>query len=380
MQRRVCFILCIILILVNLAVLCAAAAPKPETAPMQVPELSAKTAALIDFRSGRVLYEKDGDEPMLIASTTKIMTALVVLENCGLDDMVRVSPEAVGIEGSSLYLKAGERISVRDLLYGLMLRSGNDAAVALAIHCAGSVEEFVRLMNGRAQELDLRNCRFANPNGLDDDNHYCSALDLARITAEAMKSEDFRTIVSTKNYRAGGRAFKNHNKLLWYYDGAVGVKTGYTKKSGRTLVGAADIDRGTIISVTLDASNDWSDQKKLFDYGYNNFTQKECVTKGEVIGRIPVFTGQADYVRVIADEDFYYPLAQDEELTKKILLPQYIFAPVTDGDVLGTVEYYLDKELVGCVDLIPENAVELCRCADKSLLDKIIGIFKKDTK
>lgn len=341
------------------------------------PKLSAQAAALIDLGSGRVLFESDADKPLPIASTTKIMTALVVLENCELDDVVKVSPLAVGAEGSSLYLKAGERLTVKDLLYGLMLRSGNDAALALAIHCAGSVEVFAHMMNERAAGLGLHNCLFANPNGLDDENHYCSALDLARITAEAMQNDDFKQIVSTKRYSVGQRSFKNHNKLLWNYEGAVGVKTGFTKKAGRTLVGAAENEGRTIITVTLNDPSDWSDHARLFDYGFKSFTARQYIMVDEIIARIPVIGADALSIPVKAEE-FSYPLTEGEQLTKRILLPQYLFAPVTEGDVLGTIEFLMDDEVIKSVDLEAACSVEMSEDENNSLLGRIFRIFKKE--
>ena len=177
--------------------------------------LSAEHAILMDADSGRVLYEKDADSRSLIASTTKIMTALVVCEQCNVLDRVRIMPEAVGIEGSSMYLQADEILTVQELLYGLMLQSGNDAAVALAIYCGGTVEGFAQLMNDEARRIGLTGTHFENPNGLDNENHYSTARDLAKLTAYAMKNEIFAKTVSTKSIQVGSRSLTNHNKLLW---------------------------------------------------------------------------------------------------------------------------------------------------------------------
>ena len=201
--------------------------------------VSARSAILVDAQTGRVLYEKNADEQSLIASTTKIMTGLLVCEAGELEREISVPPEAAGVEGSSLYLKAGERITVRELLYGLMLRSGNDAAVALAIATAGSMEAFVGRMNEKAQALGLTNTHFENPNGLDGEVHYSTARDLAKLSVCAMQNETFRAVVSSKNFTENGRSFTNHNKLLWRVDGADGIKTGYTKRAGRILAGSA---------------------------------------------------------------------------------------------------------------------------------------------
>ena len=196
------------------------------------PNDSAHSAVLVDAATGRVLYEKNADACSLIASTTKIMTALIICEQCDLQDIVTVPAEAVGVEGSSLALTAGEKLTVEALLYGMMLRSGNDAAAALAIYSAGSIPAFAEKMNRRAAELGLRGTHFENPHGLDADTHYSTARDLARLACAALKNADLRRIVGTKTITVGGRALTNHNKLLWRYPGATGVKTGYTKKPG----------------------------------------------------------------------------------------------------------------------------------------------------
>ena len=177
-------------------------------------------------------------------------------------------PEAAGIEGSSLYLKAGDTRSVRELLYGLMLRSGNDAAAALAVCCDGSVEAFVARMNTRARELGLRQTHFANPSGLDDEDHYSTARELALLARAAMENRTFREVVSTRSITIDGRTMTNHNKLLWRYEGALGVKTGYTRTAGRILVGAAERDGRRLIAVTIADPNDWADHAALYDYGF----------------------------------------------------------------------------------------------------------------
>ena len=207
--------------------------------PVRARAMSAEKAILLDGTTGRILFEKRIDEQSLIASTTKIMTALIVCEQCNVLDRMRIPKEAVGIEGSSLYLQEGEVLTVQDLLYGLMLHSGNDAAVALAIYCGGTVEGFVELMNDKAHNLGLSGTHFANPNGLDSPGHYSSARDLATLAAYAMENPIFYQTVSTKSMKIGQRYLTNHNKLLWRVEGADGVKTGYTKAAGRILVSSA---------------------------------------------------------------------------------------------------------------------------------------------
>ncbi|MDD6815480.1 MAG: D-alanyl-D-alanine carboxypeptidase [Firmicutes bacterium] len=256
-----------------------AAKPEPgETAPaIAAPSVSAGAAILIDAEDGTVLYEKNADQKMYPASTTKIMTALVVLETLeelelGLDSEIIVPAEAQGVEGSSLYLKAGERMSVEELLYGLMLQSGNDSAVALAACVGGSAEHFVDQMNQRAAELGCRGTHFVNPNGLYDAEHYTNARDLAYIAREAMKREDFRKIVGSQRWSSEGssaRTFVNKNKTVFQYEGGDGVKIGFTKASGRTLVSSASRDGHRVIAVVLNDGNWFQDAYALMDFGFS---------------------------------------------------------------------------------------------------------------
>lgn len=229
--------------------------------------------AVIDLRSGKIIKSSNGQAKLPIASTTKILSAITVIEEVfDLDEEIFVPSAAVGIEGSSVYLSSGERISYRDLLYGLMLRSGNDCAVALAIKTSGSVEKFVAKMNEVAKKAGAINSSFANPHGLDDEKHYSTADDLAKITAYAMKNDVFRTIVSTKYHDTSGevsRCFKNKNKMLWNYDGAIGVKTGYTKKSGRCLVSAAEKDGKSFAVVVLNVNDMWNVSENLLNEAFS---------------------------------------------------------------------------------------------------------------
>lgn len=260
-----------------LAAIVLTAAFSLHAVPVQAPSVSAKSAILFDASSGRVLWQQNASERSLIASTTKIMTAFLAVQLCPMEDLVTIPQEAVGTEGSSVYLKAGECMSVRELLLGLMLSSGNDAAIALAIHTCGSVGGFVRLMNWEAAHLGLRDTRFANPNGLDDENNYSTALDLAHLTAAALQNERFAAIVGTKQAEiSGGRFLTNHNKLLWRYDGCIGVKTGFTKAAGRILVSAAKRNGRTLIAVTIGDGNDWADHAALLDYGFEEHPWKNA--------------------------------------------------------------------------------------------------------
>lgn len=249
------------------------------------PQTYAKAACLIDGKSGAVLYEKSSNLHLPMASTTKIMTALVVLERLPLDAVVTVPKEATLVEGSSIYLRENEKITVKELLYGLLLESGNDAAHTLAVAAAGDIPSFAALMNQKAAALGLCDTHFENPHGLSADGHYTTAYELARITAEAMKNEFFRTTVATKKHISPSldgeltRYFFNHNKLLRLYDGAVGVKTGFTKAAGRCLVSAAEKDGSLFIAVTLDDANDWNDHMAMLSYASAQFDTVEIAAE-----------------------------------------------------------------------------------------------------
>ena len=229
-------------------------------------EVSATAAVLMDADMGQVLYEKNGDRQMLIASTTKIMTALVVLEHAAPDDVITVTPDHMA-EGSSMYLKAGETVRGEELLYGLRLCSGNDAALALT-ECAGGLTPFVALMNEKAAALGMAHTSFANPNGLDADGHYSTARDMAVLAAAAVENPTFRRICSSRSVTIGQRTMENHNRLLRQVEGCVGLKTGYTQAAGRTLVSCTERDGCRLVAVTLQDGNDWADHAALYDYGF----------------------------------------------------------------------------------------------------------------
>ncbi|MDR2606546.1 MAG: D-alanyl-D-alanine carboxypeptidase [Oscillospiraceae bacterium] len=235
------------------------------------PRESAYCAVLYNPADGTTLYADSADNQRPIASVTKIMTALIVVERCKLNDTMTFKREWL-CEGSSSGFQPGKEYTVRQMLYALLLASGNDAAIGLAEFTAGSVDAFSDLMNAKAEQLNLGDSHFANPNGLDDDNHYSSALDMAKLTAYALKNMKFALIASTQEARVGGIYFKNHNKLLWQYEYAVGVKTGYTSKAGRTLVSAAQKNGATLICVTLNDPNDWDDHAALYDWGFQQLS------------------------------------------------------------------------------------------------------------
>ena len=264
---------------------------------LPVHAISAKSAVLMDCATGRLLYEKNSEQKSLIASTTKIMTAILVCERTNVLDRVKIPKEAVGIEGSSLYLREGEILTIQELLYGMMLHSGNDAAVALAIYCGGTVEGFAQMMNDKARSIGMTNSHFENPHGLDSENHYSTAHDLAILSRYAMQNPIFAEIVSTKTVKIGQRQLRNHNKLLWFLDGADGVKTGYTKAAGRILVSSACRDGRRLVAVTISAPNDWQDHISLLDNGFHQYTQQCIVRKDEMLGYAEIAGGEAGKVQ-----------------------------------------------------------------------------------
>ena len=312
---------------------------------------SARAAILMDAESGRVLYEQNADEPMLIASITKIMTAVVALEEGDLNRSYTVTAQDMA-EGSSMYLQTGETLTLEELLYGLMLASGNDAALAVA-HCVcGTVEKFVAEMNAKAEELGMENASFANPNGLDDEAHYASARDMAVLTAYALQNATFVRIVSTKSVTIAGRTLTNHNKLLDWYQGCIGVKTGYTKAAGRTLVSAARRDGQTLVAVTLSDGNDWQDHTALLDYGFGAYPREAVLSAGERLHTIPVKGGTAPEVALAAGAEVSYPLASGESVSFTVDAPEAVTAPLPAGATVGTVTVSLDGAVIGQAPLV----------------------------
>lgn len=327
--------------------------------PVHCHGISARKAILIDGTTGRVLYEKNADSKSLIASTTKIMTALIVCEQLNVLDRVRIPEEAVGIEGSSMYLRKGEVLTVQELLYGLMLCSGNDAAVALAIYCGGSVEGFVQLMNDKARVLSLENTHFANPHGLDHPQHYSTARDLGRLACYAMENPLFATTVSSKCITIGERRLINHNKLLWRVNGADGVKTGFTKAAGRVLVSSAMRDGRRLTAVTIDDGNDWIDHEKLLEDGFSHYRQLKIVEKGEKLGTFQIFGGIESTVDLIATDDFVYLLAAGEEPEIRLSGKGFVYAPVRKAGDAGWAYICIGDKVVGKVKVVYSASVPM---------------------
>lgn len=343
------------------------------------PSIEAESAILIDIESKRILFEKDAYKKLPMASTTKIMTALVALENGDKQDVVEIDSESVGIEGSSIYLKEGEKISLEDLLYGLMLRSGNDAAMAIAKHIGGSVDRFVYLMNEKAKQIGANNTNFKNPHGLHHEEHYTTAYDLALITSKAMELEEFKQISKAKSWTANREEnflFYNKNKTLWEYEGGDGVKIGYTKKAGRCLVASATREDIQLIAVVLNDNNWFEDCYELLDYGFENYKSYVIFKRGEFIKNVPVIYGDKKEIKAITEENFRYLLAEDELKDIKVdySISDNLKAPISKGDIVGEIKVYFKGRLIYKGNIISADDVEEINLF-KKLIEKIKNIF-----
>lgn len=325
--------------------------------------VSAVSAIVIEAQTGTVLWEHNSREKRAMASTTKIMTALLTIEAGDLDREFTVDPLAIMVEGTSMGLREGDRVSRRDLLYGILLPSGNDAANAAAVSVSGSMTAFVKLMNSRARELGLNDTHFATPSGLDAEGHYTTAYDLARLAAYALRDDTFREIVgcSSADVEFGNPPYKrtlyNSNKMLKRYDGAIGVKTGFTDNARRCLVSAAERDGATLVAVTLNAPDDWNDHTKMLDYGFTQVRayplETSCAEKVAVAG-----TGQS--VGVYAHKTtLALTTEQRTKLTRRVLLPGFVYGSVERGDKLGEMIFLIDGEVVSRVPLFADGNVDV---------------------
>lgn len=344
---------------------------------------SAKAMCVIERDSGRVLYSKNEHERLPMASLTKIITAIVAIENnADLDRVIEIPKEATGIEGSTIYLKAGEHLSIRDLLFGLMLRSGNDAAVALAIATSGSVDAFMALANDFVARLGLVNTHLVTPNGLHDDNHFTSALDLARVTAYALNNPTFAEIVKTQKtiipneFKANeNRLLKNKNKLLAQLADADGVKTGYTKKAGRCFVGSATRNGMQLVCVLLDCKPMFEDCAKLLERGFNEFELVDLLSAYDACGKIKVTKADENEVGIFTRSEFVYPLTAQEKSNVHITrnLPESVAAPIKKNQEVGQLEINLGNDLIFCEKIYTINSVESNDL--KSKIEKILQGF-----
>lgn len=339
---------------------------------IEIPEVSAQSAVLIEAESGRLVLAKNEDIRLPIASTTKIMTAITALELASPDTQIPIAAEAVGIEGSSIYLTQNETLTLEQLLYALLLESANDAATAIAIGLCGSVDAFALQMNHIAEKLELKNTHFVNPHGLDAEAHYSSAYDLATLTQYAMKNKLFKAIVSTRkatiphNELENGRLLVNHNKLLRLYDGCIGVKTGYTKRSGRCLVSAAQRDGVELIAVTLNAPNDWNDHTKMLDYGFSRYCSVLVAEQETISHLIPVTGGTQTEITLCNVEELKMTLPVTHgKIRTTIEAPRFAYAPISAGEPLGTAVFFCDTDGDGTEERIGELQLIACNTVTK---------------
>lgn len=355
-MKKIFFILCLIFTFIL-----------PNCAYSEGLNIYSKSAIVIDAASGRILYEKNAYEPLPMASTTKIMTAVLALEYGNLDDDVTVSEKAASAPKVRLNLSVGEKQKLGDLLYPLMLESANDAAVAIAEHIGGSVDSFCEMMTEKAKEIGAYDTVFRTPNGLDFEDHHSTAYDMALITRYALNNEKFVDIINTRQITIGGGEYKtytltNKNRLLSEYDGAIGVKTGYTNSAGNCFVGAAKRGDTLLISVVLASGwgstgkeRKWTDTKQLLNYGFNTYKTQKLVDEGIKIETLPVEDSWVDFVDAVTQKSFEYPLKSGEmgEVVFKKALPSVLYAPVKAGDIIGELRIYNKSgEFFGQVPLI----------------------------
>lgn len=338
---------------------------------------SAESAILIEAETGAVISEKNADERRAMASTTKIMTAILTIEAGDLDKEFTVDSYAIMVEGTSMGLQEGDRVSRRDLLYGILLPSGNDAANAAAVSVGGSIPAFVKMMNEKAEVLGLSDTHFVTPSGLDADGHYTTARDLAMLAAYAMKNETFREIVSSKSKKLEfgnppyPRTLYNSNKMLSNYEGAIGIKTGFTDNARRCLVSAAERNGVTLIAVTLNAPDDWNDHTKMLDYGFsvvkNYPLETGCTAQTAVVGSgrsVGVFAESAELSLTPENR---------QKLERRVVLPRMVYGGVKQGQKLGELQFLLGGKVVKTVPLLARETVEVK--SELSLWQKILSFF-----
>lgn len=343
-------------------------------------DISAKSYVVMEQSTNTVIFSKNMNLRMKPASTTKILTAICAIENARLTDIVTVSKNAAYQEGSSMYLKEGDKVTLENLVYGLMLNSGNDSAVAIAEHIGGNVDKFSNIMNNKAKDIGAKNSNFENPNGLDLPEHYVTAYDLALITSYCLNNEKFSEIAATKSKVIKGsdglnKYLSNHNKMLHMYPGCIGVKTGFTKKSGRTLVTSAIKDGIKIIVVTLNAPNDWQDHKKLLDRGFDSIEKEKIIDNTKVVDEVDVKGGIKDCVPVKCEKEFYGVKVKNCDETYDVVYKyNKLKAPVLNMQKAGEAYVYKNGKVIFKTNLITTKEIE--KKKQFSIIEFIKRIFK----
>ncbi len=342
-------------------------------------DISAHSAILYCADTGDVLYEKNADEHMLIASITKIMTAIVIIENCDLDAVIVPKPEWCCIEGSSMYLDYTKSYTIREILTGMMLVSGNDAATALACNLAGDDRSFSAKMNEKAKQLGMENSSFRNPHGLDDPEHYSTARDMAVLAAYCMENEEFRSIVSKYTATVGEQTYVNHNKLLREYDGCIGLKTGYTMAAGRTLVSCAERNGMRLICVTLNAPDDWNDHKKLLDYGFDSYNISSFSESNFKLD-LPIASSAAKTASAVPENDIRVLTKNEDDVDVKLEAPRILFAGGLQGEKVGSIRVFINGELAAEENLVYTENVPVDKSVHMSGIEQIQRLVRLGAK
>lgn len=347
-----------------------------------VPSVSAQSYVLYCADNGKIICSKDENKQMKPASTTKLMTSLIALEEAASGNKkVKFTDEMIA-EGSSMYLKVGEVVTLKDLASGMMMASGNDAANATAISISGSTEKFAAKMNERAQQIGMKNTHFVTPSGLDDEEHYSTAYDLAVLMSYALENENFAQLTSQKSATVNfiepsskKTTYSNHNKLLSLYEYCIGGKTGYTMAAGRCLVSASKKDGLTLICVTLNDKNDWNDHISLYDYG---FSQYSCYSSAdtEFFADIPCVGGESDTVTVTGEKNasIVIPSEDKDRVSRKVYIDSFVYAPIKKNEAVGRIEYLIDDKVISVVDLIAVDKVN-SKKEIKNIFTKIKDLF-----
>lgn len=326
-------------------------------------DISAKSAVVICAETCEVVYSKNMNECLPMASTTKIMTALLALEYGADDEYLKVTKDMISVEGTSMGLQDGDSVSLKTLVKGMLLKSGNDAANAVAVIVGGDIPSFVNMMNDKAKEIGMYSTSFETPSGLDGDNHYSTAFDMAILGAYAIRNPEFRNICSSESmvvyygsppYR---RTLTNHNKLLSMYEGAFGIKTGFTKKSGRCLVSATVKDGKTLVAVTLNAPDDWNDHIKMYDFAFEKVSSVELKTNADSL-TLNVVGGSKENIGIIAEENPKITTINNNlKYTAEVFVKQFEYAPVTKGEIVGKIVYYSNNVKIAETNLVTTENV-----------------------
>lgn len=371
MKKLIC------VILVSLLIFCAVPAVSAEDSGK--PEISAQAYVLYCPQNGSIILSKNKDERRKPASTTKLMTTLLTLEQASKGNKTVTFNEKMTAEGSSMYLEYGDALKLSDLAAGMMMCSGNDAANAAAIAISGSAENFSKVMNSRAQSIGMKNTHFVTPSGLDDDDHYSTAYDMALLMSEVLKNKQMADLISRKsatvNFISPDKhyTYTNHNKLLSLYKDCVGGKTGYTTAAGRCLVTAARRDDLTLICVTLDDKRDWNDHIAMYDYGFSKLC---CYKDNGFSVELPVIGGDSDTVKVSSDGcELVFPKEKQGRVKRTVRLDSFLFAPVNEGENLGVIEYSLDGKIIRRAKIFAQSGTQYKSSRNESFIFRLLHCF-----